>query len=65
VSVVDDPNVENDFVFPSRQSQTSPPLEMSLTDFPVSFTTEEYTSFTHSLVWRSQWQDCEKLSGVY
>ena len=28
--------------------------------------TEEYTSFTHSSVCRSQWQDCEKKSsGVY
>ena len=36
MSVLDDPNVENDFVFTSRQPQTSPPLKMSLADFPVS-----------------------------
>ena len=41
MSVLDDPNVENvvavrDFVSTSRQPQTSPPLKMSLTDFPTS-----------------------------
>ena len=41
MSVLDDPNVENvvavrDFVSTSRQPQTSPPLKMSLTDFPMS-----------------------------
>ena len=41
MSMLDDPNVENvvavrDFVSTSRQPQTSPPLKMSLTDFPMS-----------------------------
>ena len=34
--------------------------------FQCHLMTEEYTSFTHSSVCRSQWQDCEKKSsGVY